>query len=291
MVRKSRVSRTSRREQALEKRSTVEDSCATQSSTVEQPCAIGTLDVLGKIPYGCMHRILRHISVYDRCCFGAACCQMQTAVVAVGADNPVTEIEADPGSLVTPSFCRFLSAMLQFYLPRACPHDIVSHHYGGGSHTFVCHACKGALRFERKAWQSTLPVAFSIGLGSTALRKHCLEYINAPEQPKLVTTPDVMYSVKSGYRSDVVLKPNSKSSDAAKEVETQWGSVGEQQASRDWGPRCTCHVCSPDLGPSDYEYEGLARTGRTKGRRRKKGSRLERAFEVCPYAQNCFECN
>merc|ERR1712025_373500 len=158
--------------------------------------------------------------------------------------------------------------MLQFYLPRACPHNIVLHHYGGGTHTFVCHACKGALRFDRKAWQPTLPVAFSIGLGDTALRKRCLEYINAPEKPKLVTTPDVMYSVKSGYRSDVVLKPNAQSSGAAKQVETQCGSVGEQQASRDWIPRCTCHVCSPDLRPSDYEYEALARTGRTKGRRK-----------------------
>lgn len=290
MVRRTRWARADRPEQdlVLEERSTVEKPCAIESSTVEQPCAIGTLDVLGKIKYGCVQRILCHISLYDRCSFGAVYRQTQTAVVTVGVFNPLTEVEADPGSLVTPSFCRFLSAMLQFYLAKACPHNIVLHHYEGGAHSFVCHACNGALRFDRKAWLPIIPVALSIGLSDTALRQRCLEYINAPEKPKLVTMPDV----GTGYTSDVVLKPNSQSSGAVKQVESQSGSVGEQQASREWSPRCTCHVCTAVWGPSDHEveYNGIPRTGRKKGRR-KKTSRLEKAMETCPYAQNCSDCS
>merc|ERR1719265_1134091 len=162
MVRRSRASRAARQEWLSEEYSTVEKPCATERSSVEVFCAMGTLDVLGKIPYGCLQRILCHVSLYDRYCFRAVCCQMQVAVVAVGINNPVTEIEANPDSLGTPTFCRFLSAMLQFYLPKACAHNIVLHRYEDGAHTFVCHACQGALRFDKKSSSHIFRIAFSI---------------------------------------------------------------------------------------------------------------------------------
>merc|ERR1712124_164027 len=117
--------------------------------------------------------------------------------------------------------------MLQFHLPKVCPHGIVLHHYRDGLHTFVCHACEGALEFNRKAWHQVLRVAFCT-LGDRALRKHCLDYINGSAKPTVSSAPDV----KGGYKYDLFLKPDSQSSDGAKQVKND--GVEKQQASREW---------------------------------------------------------
>eukprot|EP00746_Dinoflagellata_sp_MGD_P082010 gnl/MRDRNA2_/MRDRNA2_32575_c0_seq1.p2 gnl/MRDRNA2_/MRDRNA2_32575_c0~~gnl/MRDRNA2_/MRDRNA2_32575_c0_seq1.p2 ORF type:complete len:119 (-),score=3.66 gnl/MRDRNA2_/MRDRNA2_32575_c0_seq1:573-929(-) len=102
-----------------------------QSPVEDDICVIGTLDILQNIPLALVRQALCQIPLYDRCCFGAACRQTRTAVVTVRVGIPVSQasVEGAPDTLMTPIFFRFLSAMLEFHLPRVCPHSTVLHHY------------------------------------------------------------------------------------------------------------------------------------------------------------------
>jgi len=250
-------------------------------SAADESCVLGTLDVLSKISLALVQRVLLRVSLYDCCCFGAACRQTRDAVVAV-AGIPVTQrtIEAYPGSLVTPSFRRFLSVMLEFHLPMACPHHTVLHHYLEGLHTFACRACGGALKFTPKIdWRSVLRAAFSTGLDDRGLRRCCFQCTNGPVKPVVLpVTPDAT----CGHLSNLILKPDLKS---LCDPQVQKSVVGDQLVPSEQIIRCACDVCKwneEDISGDDM-VAGVPRTGRRKGRRAKGGSRIVRQGLVCQH--------
>jgi len=253
---------------------------------------MGTLNILGKIPFAFLNGVLRHVSLYERCCFGAVCHEACRAVVAVSVGIPVTyeTVEARPDSLVTPILCRFLTVLLRFHLPHACPHGTVLHHFRDGVHSFACRSCGGALRFGRKAWEPVIPIAFSTGLADeTALRQVCLQYIQGPAQPSMLANLD-MRDMKSGYTCDILLKPGREPSGAEQgKLEQDRSPEQPGPEPRGWCPQCTCDLCRRSDGygniSEDETWEpGVARTGRRKSRRGTKPSRLTQSQETCPYA-------
>jgi len=207
---------------------------------------------------------------------GAASREMKRHVIRMGVGIPLTQrdIDENPDLLLTPVFKKFLSLLLEFHLPAACPHARIRHQCTRQGTSFVCWQCRGAIKYKRSMLMPLCNVAFCTSIpGEKALRIRCLNFIRDTEQPVVSTLSagGMTVDLRQGHVCEVILKAESPKENRSALPAPD--SVLTRNAT------CTCEACRRSMGnyASDDEFfePGEARMGRRKSRRGTKPSRLQ----------------
>lgn len=222
------------------------------------------------------------LSLYEVCLVGAVCKEVKGYVVTMGLGIPLTHrfVDKHPDALVTPTFCSFLSLLLEFHLPASCRHANVLHQSSSDHIAFACQQCRGAIRYKKSMSAQLCCIAFITTVRSDKdLRLRCLKFIRNTEAPVIgvIAAANAMrrpssgfaMDLSQGYVSELALKDNLK---PVAVLPVPSPKVEERRTL------CSCEACrrssGGDISDNEFGQAGEARTGRRKNRKGTRASRL-----------------